>query len=126
MKKYRREFLDGAYQDTAVILVLTFIQREIAYNEDHYRWGFQIPHSVPRHQWFKLELDPMQLPATGLAENHPDPLKAPPTYHDTAVKLTTDFMTALRKQAENALYRHLQSALSSIPIEYIVGSHKNT
>lgn len=105
--------------------MLTFIQREIAYNDDHYQWGFQIRDPVPRHQWFKLELDPSQLPAAGLATEYPDPLKAPPTYHDTAVQHTTDFMTALRKQAEKVLQLHLGSALLSTPIEYIVSSHKN-
>ena len=102
-----------------------FIYREIAYNGDDYKWGFQIPDSVPRHQWFKLELDPSQLPATGLAAKYPDPLKAPPAYHDAAVQHTTDFMTGLRKQAEYVLQRHLGRALFSIPIEYIVSSDEN-
>ena len=105
--------------------MLISVQREIVYNDDHYKWGFQIPDSVHRHQWFKLELDPSQLPAAGLATRYPDPLKAPPTYHDAATQHTTDFMTALRKQAKNVLRRHLGSALRSTPIEYIVSSHEN-
>ena len=106
--------------------MLTLGQREIAYNGDHYNWGFQIPYSIPRHQWFKLELDPSQLPAIGLAKEYPDPLKAPPTYHDDAVRHTTDFMTALRKQAERELKQKLGSALHSTPTEYIVSQHENT
>ena len=102
--------------------MLTFKYREIAYNGGDYKWGFQILNSAPRHQWFKLELDPSQLPAAGLATKHPDPLKAPPTYHDNAMKHSTDFMTALRKQAEKDLQLHLGSALLSTPIEYIVSS----
>ena len=105
--------------------MLTFIYREIAYNGDDYKWGFQIPDSVPRHQWFKLELDPSQLPATGLATRYPDPLKAPPTYQDAAVQHTTDYLTALRMQAEEVLQLQLGSALLSTPIEYIVSNHKN-
>ena len=105
--------------------MLTFVQREIAYDDGHYRWGFQIPYDIPRHQWFKLELDPSQLPAVGLAKKYPDPLKAPPTYHDAAVQHTTDFMTALREQAERDLKKKLGAALLSTPIEYIVSRHES-
>ena len=106
--------------------MLTFGQREIAYNDGHCQWGFQIPYDKPRHQWFKLELDPLQLPAIGLANLYPDPLKAPPPYHDAAVQHTTDFMTALRKQAERDLKNKLGAALTSTPVEYIVSDHENT
>lgn len=39
---------------------------------------------------------------------------------------TTDFMTALRKQAKRDLKHKLGTALLSTPIEYIVSRHENT
>lgn len=48
---------------------------------------------------------------------------APPAYNEDAVKISTDYMTALRKHAEQILrYKLPQSALISTPIEYIVCS----
>ncbi len=104
--------------------VLTNSHREIAYDGENYKWGFQIAESAQRHQWFKLDLDPSQLRTTDIAALYPDPLRAPPTYNDEASKHATDYMTALRKHAEQMLrYKLPQSALLSTPIEYIVRTY---
>lgn len=100
--------------------MLTII-REIVYDGQNYKWGFQIEDSDKRHQWFKLELDPSQLRNTGLSTQNRDPLAAPPDYAHSAEKLATDYLTGLRKHAESLLRHKLpESALTSTPIEYII------
>ena len=49
-------------------------------------------------------------------------MAAPPGYDTSPEKLVTDYLTALRKHAEQILrYKLPSSALQSIPIEFIVG-----
>lgn len=106
---------------TNLLSVLTPPPREIIYEDQKYRWGFQIPESILRQKLFKLDLDPDQLLTTALASRYHDPLKAPPTYDGGAVKIVEDYLTALRKHAEQVLrYKLPQSALTTTPIEYIV------
>ena len=51
----------------------------------------------------------------------PDPQAAPPGYNTPPEKLATDYLTALRKHAEQTLrYKLPQSALVDTPIEYVV------
>ena len=101
--------------------LLLMLRREITYDGENYKWGFQIGDSEQRHQWFKLALDPSQARASSLASRYVDPLAFPPPYN--AEKLVTDFMTALRQHFERVL-RHSfpKSTLHKIPIEYIVCS----
>ncbi len=75
-----------------------------------------------RHQWFKLGLDPSQTrDATELVSKYPDPLASPPDYNIAAEKLVQDYLTALRKHAEQILrYRLPASALQYTLIEYIM------
>ena len=48
-------------------------------------------------------------------------MAAPPGYNITSEKLTTDYLTALRKHGEQVLrYKLPSSALQSLPIEFIV------
>lgn len=99
-------------------LLLT-LRRVITYDGENYRWGFQIEDSEERHQWFKLALDPSQARDLSLASKYIDPLAYPATCD--AEKLSADLMTALRQHAERVLhYSITESALVSIPIEYIV------
>lgn len=99
-------------------LLLT-LRREITYDGENYRWGFQIEDSEQRHQWFKLALDSSQACDMKLAYRYPDPLAYPPPYD--AEKLATDFMTALRQHTVRVLRHNIpESALLSTPIEYIV------
>ena len=95
---------------------------EIKYEGEDYKWGFQIEDSVQRHQWFKLDLDPSQRQnSSGLAADFPDPAAAPPSYDLSAEKMTTDYLTALRKHAEQVLrYKLPPGALTHTPIEYVV------
>lgn len=96
--------------------------REIAYDGNNSKWGFQIEDSAPqRHRWFKLDLDPSQVRESPLA-NCLDSIRAQPGYDPP--KLVTDFLTSIRRHAERSLrYKLPESALLSTPIEYIVCNH---
>ena len=98
------------------------VPTEIRYDGEDFVWGFQIPEYGQRHQWFKLDLDPTQTSRTrGIAAEYIDPMAAPPSYDKTAEKLSTDYLTALRKHAELVIRNKLPaSALISTPIEYVV------
>ena len=75
-----------------------------------------------RHQWFKLGLDPSQQRGTSnLAQLFPDPVAAPPGYAVSAVKMVTDYLTALRRHAEQVLrYKLPSSAVQSTPLEFVI------
>ena len=97
------------------------LRREITYDGQNYKWGFEIDDCVQRHQWFKLDLDPSQLRTTDLSSQNGDPLAAPLSYAHSAEKLVTDYLTALRQHTERVLqYKLPEGALASTPIEYIV------
>ena len=92
--------------------------REIAYDGNNSKWGFQIEDCAQRHRWFKLDLDPSQVRESPLA-NCLDSIRAQPGYDPS--KLVTDFLTSIRSHAERSLrYKLPQSAVLSTPIEYIV------
>ncbi len=100
------------------------LYREIQYDGQDIKWGFQINTTEKRHQWFKLDLDPSQSRATELALTYPDPLAAPPGYDSSAEKYCTDFLEAIVKHTGHVLRHKLpESALRSTPIEYIVRLH---
>ena len=93
--------------------------REIAYDGDDFKWGFQIQDSAQRHKLFKLDLDPSQIRDSPLAPNYVDGIRAQLGYDPP--KLVTDFLTAIRTHAERVLRHKLPaSALLSTPMEYIV------
>ena len=98
------------------------VPTELQYDGQNYKWGYQIGEDEQRHQWFKLDLDPTQIRATSeLARRYPDPMAAPPGYDMTPERLVTDYLTALRKHAEQILrYKLPGSAIQSLPIEFIV------
>lgn len=98
------------------------IIREIQYDGQNYKWGFQIGDFGLRHQWFKLDLDPSQQHGTSdLAKSFPDPMASPPGYGIPTEKLVTDYLTSLRKHAEQVLrYKLPQSALQSTPLEFVI------
>jgi molecular chaperone DnaK (HSP70) len=71
----------------------------LKYDENSYRWGFQIKEKEPKHQWFKLGLDPAQERDTSnLAKIYPNTLTLPPVDD-----LVTDYLNALRIHAGNFL-----------------------
>ena len=107
------------------------VPTEIRYEDQNNTWGFQIPEYCQRQQWFKLDLDPTQTSQTRgmsvLAAQCIDPMAAPPSYDKTPEKLSTDYLTALRKHAELVIRNMLPaSALLSTPIEYVVSFVKSS
>lgn len=96
--------------------------REVQYDGQDFKWGFQISESELRHQWFKLDLDPFQHRGTwNLAAQFPDPAASPPGYDKSTEKIVTDYLTSLRKHAEQVLrYKLPASALLSTPIEFVI------
>lgn len=96
--------------------------REIQYDGQDFKWGFEIREFELRHQWFKLDLDPFQHRGTSnLAAQFPDPAASPPGHGKSTERIVTDYLTALRKHAERVL-RHslLKDALLSTPIEFVI------
>lgn len=77
---------------------------------------------MERHRWFKLGLDTsLNHAPTGLSRNLLDVLAAPPAYGGSVEKLVTDYLTALRKHAEQVLrYKIPESALHTTPIEFVL------
>ena len=96
--------------------------RELRYQNDEVKWGFQVDDFEPRHQWFKLDLDPTQVRGVSvLSRNYLDEHALPPGYDISAEKLCADYLTAIRTHTELILKHKLpQSVLRSTPIEYII------
>ena len=98
------------------------IIRELKYDGQSYKWGFEIGDAGYRYKWFKLDLDPSQNRTLfSMGKKLPDLQALPPGYAVSGEKLVTDYLTALRKHAEQVLRYYLpKSALHSIPIEFII------
>lgn len=95
---------------------------ELHYDGSDTKWGFQVDDFGPRHQWFKLDLDPSQSRGVSdLSRQYPDQHALPPGYNFSGEKLCTDYLSALRKHTEEVLKHKLpQSILKSTPVEYII------
>lgn len=97
---------------------------ELRYKEldGGYEWGFQISDEGPRHQWFKLDLDPSQRgDVSDLTRRFPARNAEPPGYTSDPKKLVTDYLTALCQHADHFLRLKLpKAALRSTAIEYII------
>ncbi|MCJ1392989.1 hypothetical protein MMC18_005861 [Xylographa bjoerkii] len=98
------------------------VPTELRYGGNSYQWGFQIGDEEQRYQWFKVDLDPSQARGSSeLARRYTADKALPPGYDVSAEKLVTDYLTALRKHAENILKHKLpESALKSTLIQYIM------
>ncbi|MCJ1427056.1 hypothetical protein MMC29_004959, partial [Sticta canariensis] len=98
------------------------VPSEIKYDGQSFKWGFQIGDSELRQQWFKLDLDPSQLRGTSdLARRFPDYRAEPSQYNMPTEKIVTDYLTALRKHAEQILRHKLPAgALISTPLEFVM------
>ena len=97
--------------------------RELRYLGDGgFEWGFQIPEDGPRHQWFKLDLDPSQRSTVSdLAKRYPSRNALPPGYDVEPEKLVEDYFTALHQHVGRVLNHRLpQAALKNTAIEYII------
>ncbi|KAI1618641.1 hypothetical protein EDD36DRAFT_37652 [Exophiala viscosa] len=91
------------------------VPTELYYDGQEWKWGFEIPDNQPRHQWFKLGLDPnhKNQELSLLAIDHPDEKALPPAYGDepNEVKLTTAYLAKLRSHTIKLLGRKLGDAL---------------
>jgi len=67
-----------------------------------HQWGYQIRGSAPRHEWFKLGIDP-EAAKTGLAEEYPSATALPQMEAAENEKLVVDYLTSLRKHAEKVI-----------------------
>lgn len=67
-----------------------------------HQWGYEIKGTVPRHEWFKLGLDP-EAAKTGLAKDYPSVTALPEVEGEENKKLVVDYLTNLRGQAEAAI-----------------------
>ena len=96
--------------------------REIKYIGQEFKWGFQIRDLDSRHQWFKLGLDPVQSRGSSrLARSFPGPAADLVDSEVSLEKMATDYLTALRKHAEQVLqYKLPPRALQSTPIEFVI------
>ena len=104
------------------ISTLLIPNSEIKYEGQDFKWGFQIDDLDTRHQWFKLGLDPSRYQEMSeFAATYPDPLALPMADGTSTEKMVTDFLTALRKHAEQILrYKLPASALLSTPLEFVI------
>lgn len=106
--------LDGVTQDK--------VPTEIAYNGNVCKWGFQIKDGEGRHQWFKMGLDEEQAQQVSqLSLQYPDPHALPPSYSQTSIDISVDFLKALKIHTEAILKSKLgNGVMSTTPIEYII------
>jgi hypothetical protein len=75
----------------------------------------------PKHEWFKLDLDPTSEGGkSDLARRYPSPLP-PPLRHVDTKNLVADYLRALKTHTENVLERKLSRPIARrIPKEYIL------
>lgn len=87
-----------------------------------YRWGCEVDDAEPKHEWFKLKLDPTRQGGNSeLARNFPSRTLRPSTYQTATVeRLVTDYFTALRKHLDALLRRRLLPSAAQKPREYIL------
>ncbi|MCJ1373868.1 hypothetical protein MMC20_005098 [Loxospora ochrophaea] len=97
------------------------VPTEIKYDGQDLSWGFQINDSDLRHRFFKLDLDPSQCRRFSLAVAFPDSMATLAAADITVEKLVTDYLTSLRKHADQVLrHKFPESALMSTQIEFII------
>ncbi|MCJ1471604.1 hypothetical protein MMC13_000244 [Lambiella insularis] len=98
------------------------VPTELQYDGEDFKWGYQIGDSGQRIQCFKLDLNgPQEMGASALARKYPDAMASPPAYNVSVEKLVTDYLSALRKHANEVLRHKLpQTALFSTPLEFII------
>ncbi|OBT44564.1 hypothetical protein VE00_05799 [Pseudogymnoascus sp. WSF 3629] len=97
---------------------------EILYDEDEpagFKWGFQIPRDVDRHQWFKLNLDSKYNPTTELSKRYPSPNSLPSGNQHMAQQLTADYLGALKKHLLDILQIQLgKHHAEETPLQFIL------
>ncbi|KAJ9315072.1 hypothetical protein DTO271D3_4525 [Paecilomyces variotii] len=84
-------------------------------------WGFQIPESMPRHQWIKLALDPGQKGSVSLLSSIcGDRREVPPPYHASPEELVTSYLSCMHKHIMRVLESKIGAAFSTMTWEYVV------
>ena len=98
------------------------VPTELVYEGLKCKWGFEIPESVARHQWFKMDLDPAHADEVShLAIEYPDPNALPISFSKSAVKLAKDYLTCLREHITKVLKTKLgEVVVDTTRIEYII------
>lgn len=88
-----------------------------------YRWGCEVEDEEPKHEWFKLSIDPTrQGGESDLARDFRSSVPPPHTNRTAGVgKIVTDYLSALRKHLdEEVLRKKLLSDAARLPREYIL------
>ncbi|KAH6671163.1 hypothetical protein B0J14DRAFT_595465 [Halenospora varia] len=87
-----------------------------------FKWGSQIEDDVPRHQWFKLDLESSYNPKDkALANRYPHPNNLPSNVDHNAQQLTTDYLAALKKHLMHMLQLQLGVLQAkTIPLQFIL------
>ncbi|EKG14291.1 Heat shock protein Hsp70 [Macrophomina phaseolina MS6] len=65
-------------------------------------WGSDIPHHLPKHEWFKLGLEPLTYNESKLTTKYPSFVAAQGDVLESE-KLIVDYLSALRRHAEKEL-----------------------
>ena len=98
------------------------VPTEICYDQDGIKWGFQIPESQSRYQCFKLELEPSVARHTShLGLLFPDPKALRVDYHNNGERLSSDYLTCLRKHVTEILKISLcANVLETTEVDFII------
>jgi hypothetical protein len=98
------------------------VPTEICYDEDGIKWGFQIPESQSRYQCFKLELEPSVARNTShLGLLFPDPKALRVDHRNNGERLTSNYLTCLRKNVTELLKISLcANVLETTAVEFII------
>ncbi|KAF4628841.1 hypothetical protein G7Y89_g9311 [Cudoniella acicularis] len=86
-----------------------------------FKWGYQIRDDVPRHQWFKLDLESTYKPSTALSNRYPHPNNLPPNIHHNTQQLTADYLGAIKKHLTYILQMQLgELQAKETPLQFIL------
>ncbi|PKY02863.1 actin-like ATPase domain-containing protein [Aspergillus campestris IBT 28561] len=102
------------------------VPSEIAYqygdSGPKYLWGFQIPQSMPRHQWLKLGLSKERKLGLGsrLSCSHQDIRRIPGPYHSSSEALVVDYLSGLRDHIFSNFKRQIGSSFDDKNAKFII------
>ncbi|PMD42775.1 actin-like ATPase domain-containing protein [Hyaloscypha variabilis F] len=87
-----------------------------------FKWGYQIKDDLPRHQWFKLDLESSYNPKEkALANRYPHPNNLPSNVDHNAQQLTTDYLAGLKRHLTHMLQLQLgELQAKTTPLQFIL------
>ncbi|KAF2260391.1 actin-like ATPase domain-containing protein [Lojkania enalia] len=92
-------------------------------NETEYLWGFSVDNDQPRHEWFKLLLEPNEIGSKShLATRYPTLLAAPDD-NRSCQTLVTDYLRALHNHTMETIQSHFTNgkrALGEMPKKFTI------